>query len=542
MKRILLALLLLYSIGIKAQLTTLLDTTFNHTGYKVQFENAFVGLACADVSVTGELIGIYRIGAFSSTIFKYTASGQMDTSFANNGLQVIATPAFSPFLDTAVAYISPVDLKIVPGNKFLISWNIESSGTPYHQRMVLLRYNADGSLDSTFANNGGFSFGPYNSFTRSSAKSMVIQNDGKIVLMSRLSTNQQPSPYATAIIRLTPNGQLDTSFNTTGYNVLNNFRPTWIEVNNQGDILMPYYRVSTLTFDTIALVKVNSSGISQGSTDVYFIDFAATSIIVENFDIDSNDKLVFLENDYDSNSNSSLRCFRLNTNLTVDTAFGGSDGVYYNPNGASLYRSNIKCDSNGNTYLSCVHFKSWYINDTLHYLSRALLLKYNSAGGLDNSFGTNGQYFLENSTETDYNSDTHVYFVDQNNKIMYTGGVWVVDSSGLNGSGTFTVARIFNDALALGLIDNPTLTQSILAYPNPIQNGALNLSYELTNKQDVAIDLYDIKGQLITRLMPRQSRPKGENTETLMLPQSLSAGQYILHITAGNYQIGVQVV
>jgi CubicO group peptidase (beta-lactamase class C family) len=86
------------------------------------------------------------------------------------------------------------------------------------------------------------------------------------------------------------------------------------------------------------------------------------------------------------------------------------------------------------------------------------------------------------------------------------------------------------------------LNVNLVTYPNPIQNGVLNLSYELTNKQDVAVDLYDIKGQLIIRLMPQQTRANGKNTETLMLPQSLSAGQYVLRITAGNYQKGVSVV
>ena len=129
--------------------------------------------------------------------------------------------------------------------------------------------------------------------------------------------------------------------------------------------------------------------------------------------------------------------------------------------------------------------------------------------------------------------------------LIVTGGQEIYNPDSLRNFYNFFAAKLFADTVTLiplGLIDNPTITQSISAYPNPIQNGALNLSYELTNKQDVAIDLYDIKGQLITRLMPQQSRPKGENTETLMLPHSLSAGQYILHITAGNYQIGVQVV
>jgi hypothetical protein len=174
--------------------------------------------------------------------------------------------------------------------------------------------------------------------------------------------------------------------------------------------------------------------------------------------------------------------------------------------------------------------------------SHMLIMKYNANGEFDNSFGYNGKYYLSLPTGVSYNTEPVIYRLNNSNKILARGAT--IATIGQIGSETFFVARLNVDtvSLILGLIDNPAITQSVLAYPNPIQNGVLNLSYELTNKQDVSIDLYNLQGQLVTSLVAKQPRQKGSNSEVLNLPQSLTAGHYILSIIAGNHQKGVKVV
>ena len=72
-----------------------------------------------------------------------------------------------------------------------------------------MRYNTDGSLDSAFGTNGIVTTEDVNA----SAWAMGIQSDGKIVAAGRTYVS---SGYDFALIRYNPNGSLDTTFGTGG--------------------------------------------------------------------------------------------------------------------------------------------------------------------------------------------------------------------------------------------------------------------------------------------------------------------------------------
>ena len=71
-----------------------------------------------------------------------------------------------------------------------------------------------GHLDPTFGNGGIFVLPGSNSF----ATSVAIQSDGKILVAGQVQTSTGGSP---AVLRLTSNGALDTSFGKSGIAVLN---------------------------------------------------------------------------------------------------------------------------------------------------------------------------------------------------------------------------------------------------------------------------------------------------------------------------------
>ena len=73
----------------------------------------------------------------------------------------------------------------------------------------LVRYNADGSIDTTFGGDGivttGVTYIPSNDY----AKCIVIQNDGKIIVAGSISGG-------CALIRYNIDGSLDTTFGING--------------------------------------------------------------------------------------------------------------------------------------------------------------------------------------------------------------------------------------------------------------------------------------------------------------------------------------
>ena len=76
---------------------------------------------------------------------------------------------------------------------------------------TVLRYNADGSLDKGFADSG-------NATTcvakNSSADSLAVQSDGKIVVAGNSFIDGGNNDFS--VVRYSTNGTLDTSFNETG--------------------------------------------------------------------------------------------------------------------------------------------------------------------------------------------------------------------------------------------------------------------------------------------------------------------------------------
>ena len=76
--------------------------------------------------------------------------------------------------------------------------------------MALARYNTDGSLDSTFDGDGRLSLAFAGA--TSLAQNLLIRPDNKIVAAGYSRTQQSDA----VLVRFNPNGSLDTSFSGDG--------------------------------------------------------------------------------------------------------------------------------------------------------------------------------------------------------------------------------------------------------------------------------------------------------------------------------------
>jgi uncharacterized delta-60 repeat protein len=133
---------------------------------------------------------------------------QYDTTFSSDGYEIIDNrPATSYEVSYAIAVQSD-------GKSIIVGSELTLGGT-------VKRFNADGSIDTTFGNSGTADF------TLGSAGTTIfgaveVQSDGKIVVagyISSKSTALAGWDYDGVVLRLTSSGQLDTTFSGNGYEI-----------------------------------------------------------------------------------------------------------------------------------------------------------------------------------------------------------------------------------------------------------------------------------------------------------------------------------
>ena len=181
-----------------------LDSTFNSTGMvQTSFgtkDSKATGLA---LQSDGKIVvaGYYLQGPGNQdfALARYNRDGSLDATFGTSGL--VTTDFGGSEVATGLAVQS--DGKIVV---------VGSNGSGASGQIVLARYNGDGTLDSTFGTGGQLMVS--NPTTgNASGNAITLQRDGKILVAGSMVASNITN---FALVRLLPNGTLDSTFNSTG--------------------------------------------------------------------------------------------------------------------------------------------------------------------------------------------------------------------------------------------------------------------------------------------------------------------------------------
>jgi uncharacterized delta-60 repeat protein len=138
-------------------------------------------------------------------VARYNSNGSLDTTFGNNHNGIVLTNVYAKSLNFEYAYGIAID-----GSGKIVVSSSSNLGAD------LIRYNANGSLDTTF-NGSGIVIAPPNfggsaaeaGTAGSNARALAIQPDGKILLGGLYNGGMGVARYTTA-------GVLDTSFHGSG--------------------------------------------------------------------------------------------------------------------------------------------------------------------------------------------------------------------------------------------------------------------------------------------------------------------------------------
>ena len=299
-----------------------LDTTFSGDG-KLLTDFGAIEYA-EDVAIQSDgkiVVGGLRCldGTFPDVncdvaVARYATNGALDTTFSGDG------KVLTDFGNTSNGFWG--GLKIQPDGKIVMSgwvWN------GVHSDFAVYRYNTNGTLDTTFSGDGRTKFN-FGSGPVDWANDLAIQANGRILVSGFSCDNLSFENCDFTVARLNANGVLDTTFSVDGRQTINlgaNDFSDSIAVQSNGRIVLSGGK-NPATTGSCALVRLNPNGTldttfsADGKVVTSFgpgVDSGCTDVRVQ-----SNGKIAAA-----GGAGGDFALVRYNSNGTLDTTFS-TDG------------------------------------------------------------------------------------------------------------------------------------------------------------------------------------------------------------------------
>ena len=253
---------------------------------------------------------------------------------------------------------------------------------------ILCRFNINGSLDATFGNNGIFFCNPFSTF--------VIQPDFKIITVGRqghYNTFGQLDSYYFLAERYNQDGTLDDTFGTNG-TVITDFGfgynyATAIALQPDGKIIVAGNSYN----DKFAMARYTTNGdldtTFDGDGKVITSLGSGLKSYVKYVSVQADGKIIVAGVSHTSilPQEFSFSIAKYNTNGSLDTSFDG-DGIVNNPFEGSGTAINL------NTIIEQPDGKFLVTTEEGSTSFEFVLRRYNASGSNDTSFGNNGKSTL----------------------------------------------------------------------------------------------------------------------------------------------------
>ena len=168
------------------------------------------GARGAVVQPDGKLVvaGSAANGAASSdfAVARYNSDGTLDTSFSGDGLVMTNIFGRTASTDWVRGVARQTDGKLV-----VVGYTTETGSGSYG--LAVARYNADGSLDSTFSGDGVATKYDAGGARNMYGHAVAIQPDGKVLVAGAINCVDRNTPgYCTLLARFNSDGSFDAAF------------------------------------------------------------------------------------------------------------------------------------------------------------------------------------------------------------------------------------------------------------------------------------------------------------------------------------------
>lgn len=359
--------------------------------------------------------------------FIWSQTVDFDPTFGNNGK---THTGFGMSDAKARAIVTQSDGKIIVGGN-MYSANPKNMNTTDTNNAVLLRYNTDGTIDTTFGSEGIVTYN-YNVINNSSeintnVDKLVLQPDGKILALM----GGAPFPF---FVRFNTNGSIDTGYGNNGVFTFPALFSSLV-IQPDGKIVTAYKQDHYNTFGQIDSSYFRTERYHQdGTLDPTFgtdgtvvTDFGFGYNYVTAIALQPDGKAIVAGVSY----NNLFAMARYTTAGALDTTFDG-DGKVMTSLGSGLksYAKYVSVQPDGKIILAGLTYPSIPPQDNSFSIA-----KYNPNGSLDTSFDGDG--IVNNLFE-----DASGSYVNLNTIVEQPDGKFLVTTE--NGNNLDFVLRRYN--------------------------------------------------------------------------------------------------
>ena len=299
-----------------------LDTAFGGDGRVLTNLGNNDGANDVAIQSNGKIVAAGRtcLGYYCDVaLARYNAGGSLDTTFSGDGKQITDFGSTDNGSDGGLA--------IQPDGKIVVGGYVHN-GTD--RDFAVYRYNANGSLDTTFSGDGMLKFG-FGAGRWDTAFDLALQSDGKIIVIGETyNPNSGFLDRNFALARLNTDGSLDVTFSGDGRqttNFGNDDRAYGVTLQMDGKAVVVGMKSNgDLRFFALARYNVDGSldTTFNGTGRKVFSIIAGTSSSAEDVIVQSNQMIVVAGSAVNSPEGGSFdfAMVRLNPDGALDTTFG----------------------------------------------------------------------------------------------------------------------------------------------------------------------------------------------------------------------------
>jgi uncharacterized delta-60 repeat protein len=293
-----------------------LDGSFDMDGKVITHIGDASGAEAVTIQSDGKIVAAGSGGGGPNSEFaaaRYNLDGSLDTSFDMDGIVITPMGTGHDFAD---------DVKIQPDGKIMLTGDREQ-GDDYD--FALARYNADGTLDSSFDGGGKVTtdFGGDDV-----AITVSLQSNGKLLAVGYTGDSDKSIlKYDAAIARYNANGVIDTSLDGDGKLISDvgfpNSTARAMAIQSDGKTVVAGYTFNGVNND-FSVVRYTTDGFLDPTFDgdgrvlvpIYEGNDVANAIAIQ-----PNGKIVVAGSAHNG-VNNDFAFIRLNTDGSLDGSFG----------------------------------------------------------------------------------------------------------------------------------------------------------------------------------------------------------------------------
>jgi uncharacterized delta-60 repeat protein/uncharacterized repeat protein (TIGR01451 family) len=369
-----------------------LDPSFG-SGGKVTVDRGSEGGSDAVLQPDGKIVTVgtnAQAGAttYDFSVMRHNADGSLDTSFGSGG-EVVTDYAGGSDVAGGVALQSDGKIVVVGTSE------VPDEGCCW---FTLARYNANGTLDTAFGDNGWIRVQEFGG--ASDGASIAVQPDGRIV-----AAGQSGGRFA--VVRYLPDGSPDLGFGVAGQ-VVDDFGDRFtgalghdMALQPDGRIVVAGYTGSTRFDFAVARYNTDGSRDTTFGTGGHVITDFGDYDVANSVAVQSDGRIVAA-----GYTGSGFALARYNTNGSLDTGFGAGGRTTTDFGGAGGQANDVALQSDGRIVAAGVSAGNF------------ALARYNVNGSLDTGFGTGGR------TTTDFGDQdvANAVALQPDGKIVAFGG------------------------------------------------------------------------------------------------------------------------